>query len=121
LIAAAIEKGRAMTATADVKKLYDSGIEQVQAVLFNLDATPDLVATAKTTLKDLTTLMLAHTLSTVEGRTALLTGLIVELRGVVDAIATKPKFAQVMTDLKGVVDKATAALRTNKDLLAGGG
>jgi hypothetical protein len=59
-------------------------------------------------------MMLAHTIETVQGRTALLTGLIVELTAVIARIEEKPQFASVVSNLAGIVDQANALLAVEK-------
>lgn len=98
----------------DVKQQYDDGIEAVQNVLFNIDATPAQRKLAKQTLKDMTTLLLAHTIKTIEGRTALLAGLIVELNQVIASVQTTPPLKALVDRLTGIVGKSTKLLTEAK-------
>ena len=61
----------------EIKAQYDAGIQAVQSVLFNTESTEEQRKVAQQTLKDLTTLLLGQTIQSIEGRTALLSGLIV--------------------------------------------
>ena len=66
------------------------------------------------TLDDLTAMMLAHTLDTVQGKTALLTGLIAELTQVINAIQVAPPYAQAVETVVAIVDKARVRLTAEK-------
>lgn len=89
-----------------VKKVYDDGIAEVFRIITSLDATRAQVRVAKQTAKDLTSLLIAHTLESIDGRTALLSSLIVELQSVIASIETNPPYADALSKLTGVVDKA---------------
>lgn len=97
-----------------IKAQYDAGIEGVQDVLFNVDSTAPQRKVAKQTLRDMTTLLLAHTIQTVEGRTALLAGLIVELTQVIASIQTTPPLLALAKRLTGIVGKSTTLLTEHK-------
>jgi hypothetical protein len=100
-----------------IKELYDEGMFEVQRVLFSLDSTAAQRKVAKQSLRDLTTLLLAQTIKTVEGRTALLTGLIVELVQVIEKVQLKPPFQDALDKLNGVLGKAHKALAEQKKKL----
>jgi len=100
-----------------IKELYDEGMLEVQRVLFSLDSTAAQRKVAKQSLRDLTTLLLAQTIKTVEGRTALLTGLIVELVQVIEKVQLKPPFQDALDKLNGVLGKAHKTLAEQKKKL----
>jgi hypothetical protein len=103
----------------EIKEQYDAGIRGVQGVLFSLDSTPDQQKVAEQTLKDLTTLLLDHTIKDIEGRTALLKGLIAKLNQVIASIQTTPPLQALAQRLTGVVGKSTTLLTNVKtDFLA---
>ncbi|MGF1611126.1 MAG: hypothetical protein ACFCUQ_17110 [Kiloniellales bacterium] len=93
-----------------IKQLYDESIEEVQRVLFSLDATDAERKVARQSLRKLTALLLAQTIKTVEGRTALLNGLIDELGKVIEKIKVKPPLQNVLDRLNGAVAKAKKLL-----------
>jgi hypothetical protein len=92
-----------------IKAAYDSGLAEVFKVVGSLDATRKQRATARQTARDLSSMLVAHTLQTIEGRTALLAGLIVELHQVVESIESSPP-------LKESVDNVTALLEEAREL-----
>ena len=102
-----------------IKAQYDAGIEGVQSVLFSIDSTPQQRKVAKQSLRDLTTLLLAHTIQSIEGRTALLAGLIVELNQVIASIQTKPRLLNFANRLTGIVSRSTTLLAEHKKKLIG--
>ncbi len=89
-----------------IKQVYDEGMAEVFKVVGSLDATPEQRAVAQQTARDLSSMLVAHTLQSIEGRTALLSGLIVELNQVIDSIQTKPPYADAMTGFTGILTKA---------------
>lgn len=95
-------------------EVYDEVILEVQRVFSSPDSTPQQRRTAKQSLGDMTALLLAHTVATVQGRTALLSGLIVELTQVIYSVRTQPPYAGAVKQLTGLVDKATALLNKEK-------
>ena len=102
-----------------IRDAYDEGMRAVQKILFSTKSTAIQRKTAKQTLKDLTAMLLANTLKTVEGRTALLSGLIVELNQVIDKVQTKPPFSNAMSGLTTTLTKAHKLLNgTKKGLLS---
>lgn len=101
-----------------VKSTYDEALSKIQAVMFNPNSTDDQRATAKQALDDLTSSMLAHNLKTIEGRTALLSALIVELQEVTNSIQVDSPIAGIATALTGLIDQANTLYRAEKDNLA---
>ncbi|WP_119420664.1 hypothetical protein [Desertibaculum subflavum] len=97
-----------------IKQLYDEGMAEVFRVVGSLDATDDQVKLAKQTAKDLSSMLVAHTLQTIEGRTALLAGLIVELRQVIDSVQTSPPLAKTLTNLTTILGKAQTLFAKEK-------
>jgi len=103
----------------DIKEQYDAGIKGVQGILFSLDSTPDQQKLAEQTLKNLTTLLLDQTIKTIEGRTALLKGLIDNLNQVIASIRVTPPLLALAQRLTGIVNKSTTLLQNVKtDFLA---
>ena len=89
-----------------VKDIYDAGLEEVQRILFSLDSTPAQTKAARQTLKDLTAMSLANTLKTVEGRTAILAGLIVELSQITEKVKVNPPYLGAMKKLTSLTKTA---------------
>ncbi len=101
-----------------VKDIYDAGLEEVQRILFSLDSTPAQTKAARQTLKDLTAMSLAYTLKTVEGRTAILAGLIVELSQITEKVKVKPPYLDAMKNLTSLAGTAQKLLtKEKKDLV----
>jgi len=98
----------------EIRDTYTAGIRAVTKVLGSTSATSADKDQAEETLTDLTTSMLAHEIETVQGRTALLTALIVELTAVVDRIETRTQLAPIVAELQGIVDTAKALLTEEK-------
>jgi hypothetical protein len=105
----------------DIKQQYDDGIRAVQGVLFSLDSTPDQLKVADKALTSLTALLLEQTLKSIEGRTALLKGLILNLNQVIASIRVTPPLLALAQRLTGIVGKSTTLLTNiNKDFLGRG-
>lgn len=92
-----------------IKDAYDAGMAEVFKIVGSLDATDEQRAAAQQTARDFSSMLVAHTLQTIEGRTALLAGLIVELNEVIDSIESSPPFA-------GSVESFTALLEGAQEL-----
>ncbi len=101
-----------------IKDAYDKGMFEVQKVLFSIKSTAAQKKVAKKSLSDLTAMLLAHTLATVEGRTALLAGLIVELTTVIDKVRPKPPSNTTVKDLTAVLTKAQKLYDLEKETLS---
>jgi hypothetical protein len=86
----------------------------VQGVLFTIGSTEAQRKVARQTLKDMTTLLLAHTIQNIEGRTALLAGLILELNQVIASIQVTPPLQDLAKRLTGIVTKSTKLLAEHK-------
>ncbi len=110
----AVSRTAAPTGAQGIRDTYSAGLQQVGAVLGSIKATRADREAAQQTLDDLTAMMLAHTIETVQGRTALLTGLIVELTAVIARIEEKPQFASVVSNLAAIVEQANALLAVEK-------
>ena len=67
--------------------------------------------------KDLTSMLVAHTLESIAARTALLSGLIVELNQVIDAVKADPPYEDTMKGLTGVLGKAEKLFNSEKKKL----
>ena len=89
-----------------VKKLYDEGMAEVYRVILDLNSTRTQVRIAKKTAKDLSSMLVSHTLESIEGRTALLAGLIVELNEVTNSVRTNPPYADALTKFTSVLNRA---------------
>ena len=101
-----------------VKSVFDEGMAEVMKVVGSIKSSPEQKKVARQTSKDLTTMLLAHTLSSIEGRTALLSGLIVELNQVMDSIKVEPPYANALTKFGKIAEKATKLFNKEKmDLL----
>ena len=104
-----------MTVTEkSVKEIYDEGISEIQKIFGSIKSTPKQRDVAKQTLKDLTAMSLAHTIKMVEGRTALLSGLIVELNQVIESIKVKPPYTDAIDGLTKIANKALGLLSQEK-------
>lgn len=91
-----------------IKRLYDEGMREVFKVVGSFDSTPEQLAVADQTAEDLTTMLVKHTLASIDGRTALLAGLIVELNQVINAIETKPPYLGALEAFTGIAGRAEA-------------
>lgn len=89
-----------------IKQVYDEGMAEVFRIVGSLESTTEQIKIAKQTAKDLSSMLIAHTLDSINGRTALLTGLIVELNQVIDAVQTKPPYEGALSNLTGVLTNA---------------
>lgn len=94
------------TRKAAIKKSYDTGMGEVQRILFSTQSTSAQKKAAKKSLDNLTAMLLAYTVSTVEGRTSLLAGLIVELSDVIAKVETRPPYTEAVTKLSGILNNA---------------
>lgn len=103
------------TTTKAIKKSYDEALAALQGILFAQTASKAEKTTAKAALSDLTATMLAQNLRTVEGRTALLSALIVELQQTIDSIKVDSKIAAVADKLTGLVAKAKDLFKKEKE------
>jgi len=97
-----------------IKQVYQEGITEVQRVFGSLDSTPEQRAIAKQTLNDITALLLAHSIKTVESRTALLTGLIVELNQIIESVKVNPPFVDAASKITTVANRAVELLTEEK-------
>jgi hypothetical protein len=102
-----------------VKAIYDEGMAEVMKIVGSIRSTPAQKKVALETSKDLTTMLLAHTVASIEGRTALLTGLIVELTQVTESIKVKPPYAGALTGFGKIIGKASKLFDSEKKKLLG--
>ena len=100
-----------------IKDIYDDGMAEVMKVVGSIKSTPAQKKVARQTSKDLTAMLLAHTLASIEGRTALLSGLIVELNQVTDAIKIKPPYTGALNTFNTLITKATNLFNAEKKKL----
>jgi len=102
----------------DIRDVYRQGMHEIQKILGSVNSTQAQIDTASASLDDLTAMMLKQTIDTVQGRTALLSGLIVELNQVIESVKVKPPSADVIGNLTAVLDKAQGLFsEEKKDLL----
>ncbi len=94
------------TSKKSIKQVYDEGMAEVFKIIGSFEATREQRETAKQTAKDLSSALIAHTLDSINGRTALLSGLIVELNQVIDTVQTKPPYDGALVNLTTVLTKA---------------
>jgi hypothetical protein len=94
----------ATTTVKTIPEIYSAGMSEVGKIVAEGNA--DQRDVAQQTLDDLTAMMLAYTLESVQNRTALLTGLITELGQVIDAVETEPPYANAVKNLTKVIDMA---------------
>lgn len=100
-----------------IKATYDSGMAEVFKIVGSLDATLEQRVAARQTARDLSSMLVAHTLQTIEGRTALLAGLIVELNEVIAAIDTSPPFTSSLDSLTTLLTQAQILFKEEKQAL----
>lgn len=100
-----------------IKKIYDEGMAEVFKIVGSLDATDEQIEIAEQTAEDLTSMLIAQTLETINGRTALMSGLIVELNQVINAVKTKPPYEEAMSNLTNVLTKAEKLFKIEKENL----
>jgi hypothetical protein len=98
-----------------IRDLYNTGLSKVNEVVRT--GAESEVDVALQTLDDLTAMMLAFEISSVRGRTALLSGLIVELTQVVEGIKEDSPASGALTDLAALIDKARERLVEEKKAL----
>lgn len=96
-----------------IKALYDEGMKEVFKVIGSMNSTNEQVRVANQTAEDLTSLLVKHTLASIDERSALLAGLIVELNQVIDAVKKDPPYA-------GALDNFTTILTKAKNQVAAG-
>jgi hypothetical protein len=103
--------------TKAIKQVYDEGMVEVFRIVTSLESTAAQVKTAKQTAKDLTSMLVAHTLQSIEGRSALLSGLIVELNTVIDSIRQEPPYAGALNKFSKILTKAQELFSNEKKAL----
>lgn len=99
---------------ANVKQVYDEGMAEVFRIVSSFEATPKQREVAQQTASDLSSMLIAQTLDSIQGRTALLSGPIVELNEVIDSVETEPPFQNSLDNLTGVLTKAQMLFREEK-------
>ena len=106
--------------TQSIKQLYDDGMAEVFRIVGSLNATKAQRKEAKKTAEDLSLMLVTHTLQTIEGRTALLASLIVELNQVVASVETKPPYEDVLKNVTTILAKAQALYKDAKSSASAG-
>ena len=104
-----------MSNTKAIKDTYDDSLLEIQKVLFSQEATPEQKEVAKQSLKDLTTALLLHNLRTIEGRTAILSALIVELQEVINSVQIENPLNTIAADLTIVIKGAKDLFKKEKE------
>jgi hypothetical protein len=89
-----------------IKQLYDDGMKEVFKIVGSFDSTPEQLDAANDTAEALSAMLVKHTLATIDGRTALLAGLIVKLNLVIDAIETEPPYLDAVKGFTTIVGNA---------------
>ena len=100
-----------------IKATYDAGMAEVFKIVGSLDATLEQRVAARQTARDLSSMLVAHTLQTIEGRTALLAGLIVELNDVIASIDASPPFTGEVDSLTALLNQARILFKEEKQAL----
>lgn len=100
-----------------IKQVYDEGMAEVFKIIGSFEATREQRETAKQTAKDLSSALVAHTLDSINGRTALLSGLIVELNKVIDSVQTQPPYEGALGNLTIILTKAKELFGNEKQNL----
>lgn len=100
-----------------IKAVYDSGMAEVFKIVGSLDATEEQRDMALQTARDLSSMLVTHTLQTIEGRTALLAGLIVELNEVIASVQTTPPYKDAVASFTAVLDQAQVLFKQEKRAL----
>ncbi len=102
------------TSDEDIAELLTRASTALEALTRAQDASADAKAAAKQSYKDVLRLIARHAISTYEGRTAALSGLIVELQEVTKAIETENALAGHVSDLTGIAGRATDLFKEAK-------
>jgi hypothetical protein len=114
----AADEGSAMADNRQaIKAAYDSGLAEVFMIVGSLDATRKQRATARQTARDLSSMLVAHTLQTIEGRTALLAGLIVELHQVIESIEASPPLKESVDNVTALLEEAQELFKDEKEAM----
>ena len=92
--------------STEITAAYNAALAKLQAVLVSQDASKAEKKAATQSLNKLTAAKLAQNLEVVEGRTALLSTLIVELQEITASIEVDSKIAAIATDLTGLLNQA---------------
>ncbi len=87
---------------------------EVFKILGSLESTQKQMDVAEQTAKDLTSMLITHTLDSITGRTALLAGLIVELKQVIDSIQQNPPYEEALGNLTNIITKTNDLFITEK-------
>jgi hypothetical protein len=105
------------TDAKSIKQLYDEGMQEVFKVVGSIEASDAQRDVALQTAEDLTSLLVKHTLATIDGRTALLAGLIVELNQVIEAVEEEPESVEVLQSVTKILGKAEKLFDKEKKVL----
>ena len=112
-----MSQANATSAAKSIKQLYDEGMSEVFRVVGSIESTPEQRRVAKETAEDLTSMLVKHTLGSIDGRTALLAGLIVELNQVISAVETEPPYLEALENFTTIVGKAQKLFYQEKKTL----
>jgi hypothetical protein len=89
-----------------IKEIYDDGMAEVYKIVGSFESTQEQRDTALQTAQDLSSMLISQTLDSINGRTALLSGLIVELNQVIESVQTNPPYEDSMKNLTSILTKA---------------
>ncbi len=100
----------------DIVQTYLAAMKAIRGVLDSFTATPAEKDAAEAALADLTTALSMYSVQRVEGRSALLTALIVELNGVIDQVRVNP-VGDLLARLSSLVGTANQLLNAEKEAM----
>lgn len=100
-----------------IKVTCETGMAEVFKVVGSLDATLEQRTAARQAARQLSAMLTAHTLQTIESRTALLEGLIGELNQVLTSIDASPPFAGTVDSLTTLLGQARLLIEDEKQAL----
>lgn len=104
-----------MATVVDVEKVFQDAVEKLQELANLNSATPEQRQASRDALNDLLLLHGTHVIQEIEGRTAMLTGLIAELENVVGVLQGTPSVAQMMDQVNGIIGRARTVYEDAKD------
>jgi hypothetical protein len=108
----------ASTDVQSIKQLYDQGMREVFRVVGSLEASDSQRNVARQTAEELTAMLVKHTLTSIDGRTALLAGLIVELNQVIEAVKVEPEAVEVLENVTTILGRAQMLFAKEKKALS---
>jgi hypothetical protein len=100
-----------------VTQSYLEAVAELEKIIENAE-TDEQIETAENSMNDLTVMLGTYSVQQIEGRTALLNGLIVELAEVIAAVQSNP-IGDSLDKLTGIFDSAKVLLKAEKKKLSG--